>query len=100
MNYNTRAKVYTNAYIQYGERNQMVVAIEELSECQKEICKALRGNINEDHLAEEIADAMIMLEQMQMYFGLNEKVEHHMENKIVRLDRKLRGCAFAEALGE
>lgn len=100
MNYSTRAKVYTNAYIHFGERNQMVVAIEELSECQKEICKALRGNINEDHFAEEIADALIMLEQMQMYFGLQEKVNHHMDNKIVRLDRKLRGCPFGETVGE
>ena len=38
-----REKVYTNAYIRYGEIHQAVVAMEELSECQKEIAKFIRG---------------------------------------------------------
>lgn len=40
--YETRVQTYTNALIRYGERNQLTVALEELSECQKEIC--LRGD--------------------------------------------------------
>ena len=95
-----RMKTYTNAYIHFGEKNQLVVAIEELSECQKEICKVLRSKGDLEHLAEEIADAMIMLEQMQMYFGLEDKVNEYVDAKVLRLDRRLRGCAFAEALGK
>lgn len=49
--YHVRMQTYTNAMLQYGEKNQYIVAIEELSECQKEICKALRGQLNEEHLA-------------------------------------------------
>ena len=32
MNYEERLKTYTNALIAYGEKNQCIVAIEELSE--------------------------------------------------------------------
>lgn len=87
--YEERVKVYTNALIAYGERAQMVVALEELSECQKEICKYLRGDGNEEHLAEEIADATIMLEQLRYFLGLNELVCQKMDQKILRLDGRL-----------
>ena len=89
--FSVRMQIYTNAMLQYGEKNQYIVAIEELSECQKEICKALRGQLNEDHLAEEVADATIMLEQIRMLFGINDLVDRKMDEKITRLDRKLRG---------
>ncbi len=91
MTYNERVLTYTNAFIHFGERNQMIVAIEELSECQKELCKVLRGNGNMDHLAEEIADAIICLEQMQLIFGLNDLVDQKMAEKVQRLDDRLRG---------
>ena len=41
--YDERVSTYTNALIGFGMRNQMVVALEELSECQKEALGA--GNI-------------------------------------------------------
>ena len=87
--YEERLKVYANAIVAYGERNQMIVAIEELSECQKEICKFLRGEGDVVHLAEEIADATICLEQMRYFLGLNEEVCEWMDSKIKRLDKKL-----------
>lgn len=88
--YEERAKVYTNALIAYGDKVQMIVAIEELSECQKEICKILRGGENFPHLAEEIADAAIMLEQMCMIFGLEDQVCEQMDRKVQRLDERLK----------
>lgn len=89
--YEQRESVYTNALIAYGETCQLVVAIEELSECQKEICKYLRGYGNAGNLAEEIADATIMLEQLQYILGLNNQVCKKMDEKINRLDERLRG---------
>lgn len=85
-----RQKAYTNALLWYGEEVQLVVAIEELSECQKEICKFLRGYGNAGHLAEEIADAIIMLEQVCYIFGLNEQVCEMMDKKILRLEERLK----------
>lgn len=89
-----RADTYLNAMIRFGERNQMIVAVEELSECQKEICKILRGGEDFRHLAEEIADAQIMLEQVTMMFSLQDCVENYMEQKIQRLDARCRGMAY------
>lgn len=91
ISYEERLKVYTNAFVANGERMQMVVALEELSECQKEICKFLRGEGDAGHLAEEIADATIVLEQMRYIFGLNSLVCEKMDEKIIRLDHRLRG---------
>ena len=95
--YEERQKVYSNALIHFGETKQMVVAIEELSECQKEICKVLRDGGNMDRLAEEIADATIMLEQLRYFLGINDRVCEMMDRRVMRLDGKLKkeaGLAF------
>ena len=88
--YEERVKTYTNALIHYGDQIQMIVAIEELSECQKEICKILRGGENFPHLAEEIADVFIMMEQMSLIFGLEDQVSKYMDIKVTRLDDDLK----------
>lgn len=85
-----RRKVYTKALIAYGDRMQMTVAVEELAERQKEICKILRGGENFPHLAEEIADATIMLEQLRIMFNINEQVCEYMDQKVRRLEERLR----------
>lgn len=90
ISYDERVQTYTNALVAYGTQTQMVVALEELSECQKEICKVMRGYGDMDHLAEEIADATIMLEQLRYFLGLNEQVCEYMDQKIMRLDAKLK----------
>jgi hypothetical protein len=89
--YEERKVVYAYALIRYGNANQLVVALEELSECQKEICKVMRGDGNLEHLAEEIADATIMLEQVRLMYGLNELVCKKMDEKVKRLEDRLEG---------
>ena len=88
--YEERVKTYTNALCRYGRNVQMVVALEELSECQKEICKILRGGGDPEHLAEEIADATIMLEQLRLIFSINDLVGKKMDEKILRLENRLK----------
>lgn len=85
-----RERTYMNAFIRYGETNQAVVAMEELSECQKEIAKFIRGIGNAGALAEEVADALICLEQVMMIYGIREMVQIQMDRKVMRLDDKLR----------
>ena len=89
MEYKDRAKVYEEAIERYGVEKQMVVAIEELSECAKELCKAMRGKGDINHLAEEVADATIMLEQMRLTFGINDAVKFWMDAKLQRLQHRL-----------
>ena len=83
--YEERAKVYTAAADTFGATTQLIVALEELSEVQKEICKALRGKCDLGHLAEEVADATIMLEQVRQLFRINDLTCQYMDHKVARL---------------
>lgn len=74
----------------YGELNQKVVAIEELAELQKEICKDLRGKGNRINLTEELADVEIMLEQLkEMYLIDTQALDLIKRQKLERLDRRI-----------
>ncbi len=86
-----RVAVYEKAIARNGVLLQAIVAIEELSEAQKEVCKLLREEGNLEHLAEEIADATIMLEQLRVMFDLNEAVCRYMDAKVQRLADRLNG---------
>ena len=87
--YEERKCVYLDALTAYGIRNQLIVSVEELSECQKEICKFLRGCGDIEHLAEEVADATIMLEQVQFIIDINDSVCEQMDAKIERLKKRI-----------
>ena len=73
----------------YGSEIQRVVAIEELSELQKELCKSLRGQTDRQHIAEEIADVQIMLEQMMTLYELHYDVVAWRWKKVDRLRNRL-----------
>jgi hypothetical protein len=88
--YEERYKTYINALITYGEDVQIIKALEELAECQQAICKAVMGG-DIDHLAEEVADATIMLEQIRVIFNINDRAYEHMDAKVKRLDDRLKG---------
>lgn len=89
MTYEERTNVYADALATFGANMQLIVALEELSEVQKEICKALRGDLYTSHLAEEVADATIMLEQVRQIFNINEAVSDIMNSKIWRLRQRI-----------
>jgi hypothetical protein len=84
-----RVAVYESAIARNGMLLQAIVAIEELSEAQKEICKLLREEGNKEHLAEEVADATIMLEQLRIMFDINDDVCRYMDEKVQRLADRL-----------
>ena len=65
---NNQAETIRQAAKLYGKEHQKVVAIEELSELQKEICKDLRGIGDRKHIVEEIADVEIMLTQLKEFY--------------------------------
>lgn len=69
----------------FGRDSQMMVAIEEMSELTKELCKNGRGQENTTHIAEEIADVEIMLQQMVMLFDCAGQVETFRRHKLERL---------------
>lgn len=74
----------------YGKDMQLTVAVEELSELIKEICKNKRGNDNRDNIIEEMSDCYIMLRQLEIIFGIKlSEIVVSMEKKIVRLENRL-----------
>lgn len=87
--YIDRKIVYEAALAKWGQKMQATVAIEEMSEVIKEITKAMRGDLCREHLAEEIADATIMLEQLRQMFNINDSVESWMDYKVAALQRKV-----------
>ena len=92
INYEDRKKVYQAALWKWGADLQTMMAVEEMSELTKEICKIKRGKMDLDAMADEIADVTIMLEQLREIYGLNDAVCDHMDAKILRLQSRVGGA--------
>lgn len=75
----------------YSPLLQSVVAMEEMGELIQEISKDLRGKGDVEHLAEEIADVQIMLEQLMIMHDCSFKVGEIRAAKIARLRENLEG---------
>lgn len=81
----------------FGVQLQIIVAIEELAELQKELTKFLRADNNEkcaiydeDNIIEEIADVTIMIKQLMVIFEVNQEIVDKMiEYKLERLNQYL-----------
>lgn len=86
----TDLEIYKKLREQNGDTAQLVVAVEELSELTKEITKCLRNKGNLDHLAEEVADVEIMVEQVKLIFNVQDKVELKKLFKLQRLEKGYR----------
>lgn len=84
-----RRTIYKKAIQENGQHMQQMVAIEEMSELIKELVKYSRGADNKNHIAEEIADVIIMLEQLIVMFGNATEVKQYKEQKIIRLQERL-----------
>ena len=73
-----------------GKAMQTVVAIEEMSELQKELSKFIRGKGNRDNLIEEVADVLVMITQIQLMYHIpDDEVEKVMHFKLNRLKERM-----------
>lgn len=85
-----RAKeILTAALNRWGPELQTAVAIEEMAELTKELCKHARGAHNTDAIAEEMADVYVMLSQMEILYGVEERVIWWHNAKLARLETRL-----------
>ena len=94
-------KIYWSAIETFGEDLQIAVAIEEMAELTKELCKAqritfaARGGLgdglidNNDEIAEEIADVQIALEELTLLFGVPVAVQIARSQKLARLEMRI-----------
>ncbi len=75
----------------YGKEQQEVVAIEELSELQKELTKDLRGFGNREYIVEELTDVLIMLDQVRHIHRITDtEIARKRQHKAKRLAEKTR----------
>ena len=69
--------------------DQITILFEEMAELQKELCKFLRGNDTTQEIAEELADVKICIAEMEMLFAVEDKVESNINDKLLRLKKRL-----------
>ena len=100
MDREARSAVYAQAISTWGEKHQAMIAVGEMSELTKEICKIFRGKQDLIDLAEEIGDVAIMLEQLCQIYRVGELVEAYMDVKISRLQRRIAAVGGGAAHGE
>ena len=81
---------YKQAIETYGEKAQKLMAIEEMSELTKEICKDFRGKLDREHLIEEMADVTITIDQMMLMYKISRfEIEQMRIKKMERLKERL-----------
>lgn len=86
-----RKNLYKEVIQHYGKRNQMHMAIEEMAELTKELCKNERGADNRESIIEELADVYITLEQIEIIFGIDlVEIRKMQESKLKRLEERIR----------
>ena len=98
-----RHDIMALAIAEYGKVCQMDVAIEEMAELTKALCKIKRADIGMERCAavenavEEIADVQIMLDQLRLILGCDTTAieEEKLERLQNRIDRN-----WAEPLRE
>lgn len=74
----------------FGQESQIGMLFEEMAELQDAVCKQRRGRDSVDHIAEEIADVEIMLEQLKEIFHCHKLASQKRFGKIGRLRKRLR----------
>ena len=95
MNYSDRCKIYDAAIGTYGKNRQVKKLLEEMAELQDAIIKYDDERDTLEHVAEELADVTIMLEQARLMFNVNELVSARMTDKCVRLACRVSPAAAA-----
>ena len=87
--YEERKEIYEKALKTWGTQAQIMMAIEEMSELTKELCKHFRGRPNGEEIVDELEDVTIMMEQLRLIFGVNDAVCDQMDVKMLRLKKRL-----------
>ena len=86
----TEEQILHGVQQEYGTSYEMVVAIEELTELAKELCKDMRDQGDEDAIAEEMADVEIVLAHLKMIYKNAAAVAGWRQQKLRKLEQILR----------
>lgn len=81
--------LYTDALDTWGIEAQVAMVMEETGEMLSALAKARRGRVTKEEIITELVDVSIMMEQMAVYFDLDEFREEK-EHKLSRLKERLK----------
>ena len=84
------------ALAKWGPESQVGMANEELGELITAINQFRRGRISPMELASEIADAHIMLHQLEIMFSLEPDISEQVKLKMERLEGRVFGPKIKE----
>ena len=82
-------EIYRAALNTFGTEAQIKMLFEEIGELMTAICQYSRGRDKVAHVAEEIADVGIMLDQMAVLFDCEAEVEIQRKYKLRRLEQRI-----------
>lgn len=83
------SEIMKQAIASYGENMQLLKAVEEMAELQKEIIKYLEGANNRNQIVEEMADVGIMLDQLKIIFSTENDLPRMRKSKLKRLENRM-----------
>lgn len=89
MSYEERRKIYERAIEHFGVEAQKRILIEEIGELLDALMKYERGRDTLAHVAEEIGDVTVALEEARLFLGINEVVKDEMRAKCERLVERI-----------
>jgi NTP pyrophosphatase (non-canonical NTP hydrolase) len=81
--------MYAQAILKWGLPFQYVKLAEESGELLQAAAKVLCNKWPKARLSEEVADVLIMLEQVQVAYGIESAVVKMKSKKLKRLERRL-----------
>ena len=87
-NIDIRENILIGALLTFGSENQINQAIEEMAELTAALNHFRRGRIDRDAVASEIADVIIMMEQLSRIFGV-DSVHKWDVSKLDRLEKRI-----------
>lgn len=86
--------ILSRALDEYGLQHQCWIAIEEMSELTKALCKWWRAEMPlladlKAAIVDEVADVLICMDQIIKGFDISKEVNERIQYKVERLDKRI-----------
>ena len=94
-------ELYMNAIETYGQKNQIMKTIEEMAELTSELCRYQIGQKDViEKVQNELADCLIMLDQMEIIFGTPGMVDEERDAQLGNdFESKSSGGLISKTIG-
>ena len=86
----TQKTTLVRAINHFGVEAQTEKAMEEMGELITELSRRHSSRGDKEKIAEEVADALVMLEQLRIIYG-GERVDGYVAQKLARLEKNMNG---------